>query len=449
MYKYKYFLTGFFMFITVQLCLVLSNNVLARESFMGPTGGTGGKFFTLYPSSRSMKLTEIRIRCGRLIDGIQAVYQYPAGHYWVTPLYGGNGGKLYSFKLRKDEYITKIYGTYDRILASIIIVTNQRSSLTYGNYYAGSHSYIYEAPLGSEIVGFFGRSGNLIDCLGVYINPFTESCGSGKIYDCDGNCIDDYRIYNWIGDGYCDNENSYINLNCYWFNFDRGDCNKPFQGLQYTHFSSQNSYLGPSGGAIGKREMFVIEPKDIFQMQRIRKIIIRAGKYIDGIQIVYGSKDRELYPGGINYSKFFGGKGGLEYVFSLDRDEYIVSIYGKYGVFVDSLTIRTNKKTSRKYGGNGGSNSYEYTAPENMEISGFIGYSDKYINALGAVVRPIRTRCSENGAMFDCNGKCFNEDFIFQQKADGKCDNGEPYGINLNCVEFNFDGKDCIGEREY
>ncbi len=44
-------------------------------------------------------------------------------------------------------------------------------------------------------------------------------CGGGKIYDCQGNCIDAVEVYDKIDDGECD-----INLKCREFDFDGGDC---------------------------------------------------------------------------------------------------------------------------------------------------------------------------------------------------------------------------------
>jgi hypothetical protein len=57
------------------------------------------------------------------------------------------------------------------------------------------------------------------------INP-GDSCGTGKVYDCELNCVDQATAQSWIGDGYCDDENSpygYV-LTCPEFNNDGGDC---------------------------------------------------------------------------------------------------------------------------------------------------------------------------------------------------------------------------------
>ena len=53
-----------------------------------------------------------------------------------------------------------------------------------------------------------------------------DSCGSGKVLDCALNCVDQATAQSYIGDGYCDDENSpygYV-LTCPEFNNDGGDC---------------------------------------------------------------------------------------------------------------------------------------------------------------------------------------------------------------------------------
>ena len=43
--------------------------------------------------------------------------------------------------------------------------------------------------------------------------------------DCSGNMVPLYYVQAWLGDGYCDNGQNGINLNCYEYNYDYGDCN--------------------------------------------------------------------------------------------------------------------------------------------------------------------------------------------------------------------------------
>jgi len=49
-------------------------------------------------------------------------------------------------------------------------------------------------------------------------------CPTGEIADCSGQCVDEATATSWIGDGFCDDGEWGMYLNCEEFNFDGGDC---------------------------------------------------------------------------------------------------------------------------------------------------------------------------------------------------------------------------------
>ena len=63
------------------------------------------------------------------------------------------------------------------------------------------------------------------------------------------------------------------------------------------------------------------------------EIRVRAAKYIDAIQVVYGETSAPTH----------GGKGGQEHTFQLDDDERIVRIEGRGAKYIDQLQFFTNK----------------------------------------------------------------------------------------------------------
>ncbi|WP_269768037.1 jacalin-like lectin [Burkholderia ubonensis] len=73
---------------------------------------------------------------------------------------------------------------------------------------------------------------------------------------------------------------------------------------------------------------------------------------------------------------------------SLDDDEYVIGISGRYGDRIDSLRIYTNKKTSNVFGGTGGTQEFGYTAPPGQMIVAFIGRSGAALDAIGVVYAP-------------------------------------------------------------
>jgi hypothetical protein len=84
-----------------------------------------------------------------------------------------------------------------------------------------------------------------------------------------------------------------------------------------------------------------------------------------------------------------GGTGGRGDVFRLDSDEYVTGIYGRFGDYVDSLVIRTNKRTSQTFGGRGGRSEYRVDVPQGSMAVGFAGRSARYLDAIGLTYEAI------------------------------------------------------------
>lgn len=126
-----------------------------------------------------------------------------------------------------------------------------------------------------------------------------------------------------------------------------------------------STWYGGTGGAYGSYSIAINAPPDpeaitpldgivfsdgpIPEGCRIAGIRVWHGDYIDALQLIYEGGE-----GDITYGTKHGGSGGDMAVFALAEGEYIISIAGKWGDHIDSLTIKTNLRTSMKYGGTGG-----------------------------------------------------------------------------------------------
>lgn len=145
-----------------------------------------------------------------------------------------------------------------------------------------------------------------------------------------------------------------------------------------------NFKCGVSGGFGGHRFETDLVPDTAY----VSKIIVRSGEKIDAIGIQHKN-----YNGGtiIRGGTLFGGSGGNIPVpdFDLAEGEYIVSVEGWYGQFIDSLKITTSSGNERRFGGDGGQARFEYTAPTGCEIVGFWGLCGDLIDAIGVVIRTI------------------------------------------------------------
>jgi hypothetical protein len=127
-------------------------------------GGNRGSVFSDSNIPMGAKISEIRVRAGKNIDSIQAVYVLQDGRTLEGPLHGGRGGNLNIFKLNPNEYITGISGRFGDYIDSLSIQTNQRSSPVFGGS-GGSGNFAITVPSGNMAVSLSGRSGEYLDAI--------------------------------------------------------------------------------------------------------------------------------------------------------------------------------------------------------------------------------------------------------------------------------------------
>lgn len=136
--------------------------------------------------------------------------------------------------------------------------------------------------------------------------------------------------------------------------------------------------MGLAGGYGGKE----FEDYSVPAGAKINEIHVFSDKYINALQIVCtDSKGKKVSLPRV------GGLGGKEEVFSLDADENIVGISGKCGWYIDSLQIRTNKKISDTFGGQGGDEDFNYEVPKGHELTGLYGRADWHLDAIGILTQ--------------------------------------------------------------
>jgi hypothetical protein len=268
------------------------------------------------------------VRAGDTIDGIQAIYVLADGSSMEGAQHGGSGGRRYSFRLDSDEYITGLAGRYGNTIDSLRIVTNKRTSQTFGGR-GGSRDYRLDVPSGNMAIGFAGRSGDTIDAIGLEYAALPQTR--------------------------------------------RRNIFAPDQTV--SGLLNQTAIAGGGGGS-------AFRDQDVASGTRISEVIVRAGNTIIGIQAIYVLSDGSNVDGAQH-----GGLGGRRYSFLLDRDEYITGLAGRYGSTIDSLRIVTNKRTSQIFGGSGGSRDYRLDVPAGNQAIGFAGRAGDTLDAIGLVYR--------------------------------------------------------------
>ena len=130
----------------------------------GPVGGSGGNNF-VDEVPRGAKVIGLQIRAGEWVDSIQVFLDTG-----LLIKHGGNGGIFHQINFADDEYITSVRGYYGGSwITRISIYTNKT---VYGPYGNGTKNYfIFAAQPGKQIVGFFGRSADFVNAIGVIIRP--------------------------------------------------------------------------------------------------------------------------------------------------------------------------------------------------------------------------------------------------------------------------------------
>jgi len=113
---------------------------------------------------------------------------------------------------------------------------------------------------------------------------------------------------------------------------------------------------------------------------RIIDVRIWSGEFVDSVQLVY-----QLPNGRTVAGPRHGGSGGTLHVIRLEGDEYILALFGRSGKYVDSLRIRTNRRTTEALGGTGGERDFRIEVPAGSRAVGLVGRSGEYLDALGLV----------------------------------------------------------------
>ncbi|CAM0958812.1 unnamed protein product [Alopecurus aequalis] len=146
---------------------------MSKPVKIGPWGGPGGDHRNV--QAMPCRLASVTIYSGEGIDGICFTY---VGSDYVQYTEGPWGRTLNienTITIDPTDYVTEISGTfgmaYDNcIVTSLKIATfNDPDPITFGT----PNGTPFQIPVldGGRVVGFFGRSGDLLDAIGVYVIP--------------------------------------------------------------------------------------------------------------------------------------------------------------------------------------------------------------------------------------------------------------------------------------
>lgn len=156
-----------------------------------------------------------------------------------------------------------------------------------------------------------------------------------------------------------------------------------FSGMSLPVIAQQPAATAVYGGRGGNSFSDIEIPAEA----RILDVAVFSGDYVDAVQITY------ILPDGRTISSArHGGGGGARHVFRLDSDEYITGLSGRYGSYIDSLCIHTNKRSSPVFGGRGGNRDYSVEIASGNYAVGFVGRAGDYVDAIGLTYLPLALR---------------------------------------------------------
>ncbi|CAL9135652.1 unnamed protein product [Musa textilis] len=156
-----------------------SSSVEEREEFgahstmngaikVGAWGGNGGSAFDMGPAHRIISVT---IFSGDVVDAVDVTFNY----YGKTETrhFGGSGGNPHKIVLEEDESLVGMEGEFASYHGVVVVgklgfTTNKNAYGPFGN--TGGTPFSLPIAAG-KISGFFGRDGQFLDAIGVYLEP--------------------------------------------------------------------------------------------------------------------------------------------------------------------------------------------------------------------------------------------------------------------------------------
>jgi len=144
----------------------LFNPILDAQTYRktGASGGTRGiPFEHIMPNNAN--ITSIDVYHGRLVDGFTVYFRDGNGNRGNFHI-GGRGGRKSTFQVDYCATLDAIYvRTGDYVDSIRFRFSDGTLSETYGG--PGGEPNVHEVPVGARGIGFYGRSGRVIDKIGI------------------------------------------------------------------------------------------------------------------------------------------------------------------------------------------------------------------------------------------------------------------------------------------
>ena len=138
----------------------------------------------------------------------------------------------------------------------------------------------------------------------------------------------------------------------------------------------QTFLAGPSGGYGG----YVFQDSPPSDFDQVILVKACSNKYLDSVEMVVRDRSGDH----IQYGKHGGNAIGCKTLYFWEG-EYITSVSGRYGRYVDSIRVKTSEGRELFVGGTTGAATYKFEGDDQYQIAGFHGLYNLLVDAIGVV----------------------------------------------------------------
>ncbi|TXG56070.1 hypothetical protein EZV62_017383 [Acer yangbiense] len=157
--------------------LVAINTVQDKGTIKLGTWGSEGGFHWDFNLGSDAVIIEILIGHGDVVDWVAFKVFNADGRTVSSGRHGGSGGKTEKITMVPGEILTSISGTTTEYFTNVIVesLTFHTTERVYGPYGLTNGSPFNIPMENGEIVGFYGKAGDFVDSIGIYVKPATAN----------------------------------------------------------------------------------------------------------------------------------------------------------------------------------------------------------------------------------------------------------------------------------
>ncbi len=150
--------------VALILLATLAACAVDKELMLAGDISGGSPFWDVAPDP-AWEVAGYVVRAGNAVDGIQLIYRRPDGSLINGAYHGGSGGTESKTMFGNGEHITGMWGYASPNIRCFAFHTNVQQYHCSGREEGTAFRYVL--PISTRMRGISGRSGQLIDAIGI------------------------------------------------------------------------------------------------------------------------------------------------------------------------------------------------------------------------------------------------------------------------------------------